>query len=190
MLGAAVVFTALGFLWLVGCWLNYTDWGQKCQPEAPAFGWSVRPSSELDRPAWGREKGRSDGHGETIDPADSSVCRDRAVGDLYRRSSRAMDSPRKSPWLLFAIALGIVVFAVLFFDLAQVSMHSFYRNRLARAYLGASKLDAKKLSEQNRGRPMCDSMTTSSCAPFRRQALNLTRTKRTPRPRLFSRQFV
>ena len=50
-----------------------------------------------------------------------------------------------TPWQLFGIALGIILFAVFFFDPAQVSMHSFYRNRLARAYLGASNLDAGAL---------------------------------------------
>ena len=39
-------------------------------------------------------------------------------------------------------AAAIVLFALVFFDPAQVSMHSFYRNRLSRAYLGASNVDA------------------------------------------------
>ena len=47
-----------------------------------------------------------------------------------------------TPGQLAGIALGIILFAIFFFDPAQVSMHSFYRNRLARAYLGASNLEA------------------------------------------------
>ncbi len=39
-------------------------------------------------------------------------------------------------------ALGIIGFAAAFFDPALVSMHAFYRNRLARAYLGASNPNA------------------------------------------------
>ena len=47
-----------------------------------------------------------------------------------------------SPWSLAGWALAIILFALVFFDPAQVSMHSFYRNRLSRAYLGASNIDA------------------------------------------------
>ncbi|HEX8077249.1 MAG TPA: patatin-like phospholipase family protein, partial [Chthoniobacterales bacterium] len=45
-------------------------------------------------------------------------------------------------WLLaFAVAAAIILFCLVAFDPALVSMHAFYRNRLARAYLGASNLN-------------------------------------------------
>jgi hypothetical protein len=55
-----------------------------------------------------------------------------------------------SLWLIAGVPFGVVLCAAFFFDPAQVSMHSFYRNRLARAYLGASNVDAKERAVNNR----------------------------------------
>jgi GNAT superfamily N-acetyltransferase len=151
MLGAAVVFTALGFLWLVGCWLNYTDWGTK----VPAGGALLSGGAFALLRNWIGRLGpaKKGGLMDMVKPLIPQILAYVAIALLAICIAALLARwihHGTSPWLLFAIALGIVVFAVLFFDPAQVSMHSFYRNRLARAYLGASNLDAKKLSEQNR----------------------------------------
>ncbi len=151
MLGATVVVTALGVLWLAGCWLNYTDWGTN----VPVGGALLSGGAFTLLRNWIGRLGPAKKRGvmDIVKPlipqilayvaiALWSICIAALLARWIHRGT--------SPWLLFVIALGIVVFAVLFFDPAQVSMHSFYRNRLTRAYLGASNLDAKKLSEQNR----------------------------------------
>jgi GNAT superfamily N-acetyltransferase len=151
MLGAAVVVAGLGVLWLTGCWLNYTDWGTS----VPAGGALLSGGAFAFLRNWigglGPEKKSS--VMDMVKPVIPQILAYVAIA-LWAICVAALLArwirQDTSPWLLFAIALGIVVFAVLFFDPAQVSMHSFYRNRLVRAYLGASNLDAKELSEQNR----------------------------------------
>jgi hypothetical protein len=151
LLGAAVVVTALGVLWLAGCWLNYSDWGTKL----PAGGALLSGGAFALLRNWIGRLGpaKKGGLMDMVKPLIPQVLAYLAIA-LWAICIAALLARwihhGASPWLLFAIALGIVVFAVLFFDPAQVSMHSFYRNRLARAYLGASNLDSKQLSEQNR----------------------------------------
>jgi GNAT superfamily N-acetyltransferase len=150
MLGAAVVVTVLGILWLAGCWLNYTDWGTN----VPAGGALLSGGAFTLLRNWIGRLGpaKKGGLMDIVKPLIPQILAYIAIA-LWAICMAALLAGwiknGVSPWVLFAIACGIVVFAVLFFDPAQVSMHSFYRNRLARAYLGASNLDAKKLSEQN-----------------------------------------
>jgi GNAT superfamily N-acetyltransferase len=152
MLGAAVVVTALGILWLAGCWLSYTSWGTKAVPAGGALlsgGAFTLLRNWIGRLGPAKKRGLMD----MVKPLIPQILAYVAIALWAICIAALLAGSIKngvSPWLLFAIAFGIVVFAVLFFDPAQVSMHSFYRNRLARAYLGASNLDAKKLSEQNR----------------------------------------
>jgi GNAT superfamily N-acetyltransferase len=151
MLGAALVFAALAGLWLVGCWFNCTNWGTRM----PAGGALLSGGTFALLRNWIGRLGpaKKGGVMDLVKPlipqilayaaiALWAICIAALLADWIERGV--------SPWLLFAILFGIVVFAVVFFDPAQVSMHSFYRNRLARAYLGASNLDAKQSSEQNR----------------------------------------
>jgi GNAT superfamily N-acetyltransferase len=154
VLGAAVVVTALGVLWLAGCWLSYTSWGTKAVPAGGALlsgGAFTLLRNWIGRLGPAKKRGVMDMVKPLIPQilayvaiALWAIC----VAALLARCIKQSDS--SSCWLLFAIAFGIVVFAILFFDPAQVSMHSFYRNRLTRAYLGASNLDAKKSSAHNR----------------------------------------
>ena len=151
MLGAALVFAALAGLWLAGCWLNCTNWGTRM----PAGGALLSGGTFALLRNWIGRLGpaKKGGVMDLVKPlipqilayaaiALWAICIAALLADWIERGV--------SPWLLFAIVLGVVVFAIVFFDPAQVSMHSFYRNRLARAYLGASNLDAKQSSEQNR----------------------------------------
>jgi GNAT superfamily N-acetyltransferase len=152
MLGAAVVVAGLGVLWLAGCWLSYKSWGTKAVPAGGAL--LSGGAFTLLRNWIGRlGPAKKGGVMDIVKPLIPQILAYVAIA-LWAICIAALLAGQIekgiSPWLLFAIALGIVVFAVLVFDPAQVSMHSFYRSRLARAYLGASNLDAKKLSEQNR----------------------------------------
>jgi hypothetical protein len=154
MLGAALLITTLGVLWLAGCWLSYTSWGTKAVPAGGALlsgGAFTLLRNWIGRLGPAKKGGLMD----LVKPLIPQILAYIAIAlwaiciaALLARCIKQSDS--SSCWLLFAIALGIVAFAILFFDPAQVSMHSFYRNRLARAYLGASNLDAKKSSAQNR----------------------------------------
>jgi len=152
MLGVALVFAALTVLWLAGCWLSYTSWGTKAVPAGGALlsgGAFTLLRNWIGRLGPAKKGGLMD----LVKPLIPQILAYIAIA-LWAICIAALLAGRIekgiSPWLLFAIALGIVVFAIVFFDPAQVSMHSFYRNRLARAYLGASNLDAKKSSAQNR----------------------------------------
>src|SRR5439155_7398930 len=148
LLGAAVVVGVLGVLWLAGCWLNYRHWGTK----VPAGGALLSGGAFALLRNWIGRLGptKKGGVMDIVKPLIPQILAYVAIA-LWAICMAALlagwieggDSKHGvSPWLLFAIALGIVVFAILFFDPAQVSMHSFYRNRLSRAYLGASNLDA------------------------------------------------
>ena len=153
MLGAAVVFAALGVLWLVGCWLNYTDWGTR----VPAGGALLSGGAFALLRNWiGRlgpgKKGRLMDMVKPLIPqilayvaiALWAIC----IAALARCDGFTTDL--RHPGCYLQSHLGSFCFPLLFFDPAQVSMHSFYRNRLARAYLGASNSDAKQSAEQNR----------------------------------------
>jgi GNAT superfamily N-acetyltransferase len=155
ILASALVLAALATIWLIGCWLNYTHWGM----DKPAGGALLSGGAFALLRNWigGLGAGKKGGVMDMIKPLIPQILAYLAivfwavfVATLLAR----WIEDGVSPWLLFAIAAGVVVFAALFFDAAQVSMHSFYRNRLARAYLGASNLDAGALggtsAQQNR----------------------------------------
>jgi hypothetical protein len=155
MLGAALAFAVLGALWLAGCWLNYAHWGLRV-PAGGAFA-SGGAFALLRRWISNLGPAKKGGVMDMIKPLIPQILAYVAIA-LWAICIAALlagwieDSDSKhaiSPWLLFFIALGIVVFAIVFFDPAQVSLHSFYRNRLTRAYLGAS-IDAKQSAANNR----------------------------------------
>jgi GNAT superfamily N-acetyltransferase len=151
MLGAAVVLAMLAVLWLAGCWLKYTDWGT----EVPAGGALISGGAFALLRNWIGRFGPSKKGGimDLIKPlipqilayiaiALWAICIAVLLATLIDRGV--------SPWVLCALALGIIAGAMVLFDPAQVSMHSFYRNRLSRAYLGASNPEAAQSSERNR----------------------------------------
>jgi GNAT superfamily N-acetyltransferase len=153
MIGAALVIAALAGLWLAGCWLHvhYTYWGA-----SPAAGGALLSGGAfaLLRNWIGRlGPAKKGGLMDMVKPLIPQILAYVAI-TLWAICIAFLlvrwIQNGQSSWYVVGIAAGIVVFAILFFDPAQVSLHSFYRNRLARAYLGASNLDAKKLSEQNR----------------------------------------
>lgn len=143
LLGAAFILTAIAALWLAGCWINYTNWGAN----APAGGALVSGGAfALLRNWMGRlGPGKKGGVMDMVKPLIPQILAYVAIA-LWAIFVAAL----LADWIknggsccrLFAIALGIILFAMFFFDAAQVSMHSFYRNRLSRAYLGASNIDA------------------------------------------------
>jgi GNAT superfamily N-acetyltransferase len=143
LLGVAVVLSALAALWLAGCWINYTNWGVKLSAGgALASGGAFA----LLRNWMGRlGPGKKGGIMDMVKPLIPQVLAYVAIA-LWAICVAALLAhwlnDGTSSWVLFAVVLGIVLFALAFFDAAQVSMHSFYRNRLSRAYLGASNIDA------------------------------------------------
>ena len=152
MLGVALVFAALTVLWLAGCWLNYTEWGTK----VPAGGALVSGGAFALLRNWIGRMGpaKKGGVMDIVKPLIPQILAYVAIAlwaiCIAALIAGGIEKYHVSPWLLFAIALGIVLFAAVSFDPAQVSMHSFYRNRLSRAYLGASNPDANQSAEQNR----------------------------------------
>jgi GNAT superfamily N-acetyltransferase len=153
MLGAALVFAALAALWLAGCWLHYTHWGTSAAGGAFASGGAF---ALLRRWISNLGPAKKGGVMDIIKPLIPQILAYVAVA-LWAICISALLAgwieSGASPWLLFFIALGIVVFAIVFFDPAQVSLHSFYRNRLTRAYLGASNpsnIGEGNLAEKNR----------------------------------------
>jgi GNAT superfamily N-acetyltransferase len=146
ILGSALVVAALGALWLAGCWLNYTDWGTKI----PAGGALLSGGAFALLRNWigGLGPAKKGGVMDMVKPLIPQILAYVAIALWAIFVAALLAGWIKngvSPWALFAIALGIVLFTAFFFDPAQVSMHSFYRNRLARAYLGASNLEAGAL---------------------------------------------
>jgi GNAT superfamily N-acetyltransferase len=151
MLGAALVFAALTILWLAGCWLNYTNWGTK----VPAGGALLSGGAFTLLRNWIGRLGpaKKGGFMDIVKPLIPQILAYVAIALWAICVAALLAGWIKSGvpwWILAAVPFCIVLFAIVFFDPAQVSMHSFYRNRLARAYLGASNLDAKKSSAQNR----------------------------------------
>lgn len=144
LLAAALIFAALAALWLAGCWLNYTDWGAN----VPAGGALVSGGAfALLRNWMGRlGPGKKGGVMDIIKPMIPQILAYVAIG-LWAVWIAALLAgwiqKGFSPWSLAGYSSAIVLFALVFFDAAQVSLHSFYRNRLSRAYLGASNLDAR-----------------------------------------------
>jgi GNAT superfamily N-acetyltransferase len=142
LLGVALVLAALAALWLAGCWINYTSWGANL----PAGGALASGGAfALLRNWMGRlGPGKKGGVMDMIKPLIPQILAYIAIAFWAICVAALLAGWIKSgtsPWQLFAIALGIILFAILGFDPAQVSMHSFYRNRLSRAYLGASNID-------------------------------------------------
>jgi GNAT superfamily N-acetyltransferase len=151
MLGAALVFAALTILWLAGCWLNYTNWGTK----VPAGGALLSGGAFTLLRNWIGRLGpaKKGGFMDIVKPLIPQILAYVAIALWAICVAALLAGWIKSGvpwWILAAVPFCIVLFAIVFFDPAQVSIHSFYRNRLSRAYLGASNLDAKKSSEQNR----------------------------------------
>src|SRR6266550_2254568 len=151
MLGVALVFAALTILWLAGCWLNYTNWGTK----VPAGGALLSGGAFTLLRNWIGRLGpaKKGGFMDIVKPLIPQILAYVAIALWAICVAALLAGWIKSGvpwWILAAVPFCIVLFATVFFDPAQVSMHSFYRNRLSRAYLGASNLDAKKSSEQNR----------------------------------------
>jgi hypothetical protein len=144
LLGSALVIGALGALWLAGCWLNYTHWGTRL----PAGGALLSGGVFALLRNWmgGLGPGKKGGVMDVVKPLIPQVLAYVAIA-LWAICIAALLAgwlkDDVSLWWPLGSAAGIVVFALLCFDAAQVSMHSFYRNRLSRAYLGASNLDAR-----------------------------------------------
>jgi GNAT superfamily N-acetyltransferase len=151
MLGAAVLVGGLGVLWLAGCWLN-TNWGTLF----PAGGAVASGGAFALLRNWIGRLGPSKKGGimDVIKPLIPQILAYIAIAlwaiCIAALLAGAIGRHQISPWTLAAFGAIVVLFAIVFFDPAQVSMHSFYRNRLTRAYLGASNLEAKQSSEQNR----------------------------------------
>jgi hypothetical protein len=153
MFGAALVFALLAALWLASRWWHYSHspWSMT----ASAGGAFASSGAFALLRSWIGNLGPAK-KGGVMDMIKRRIPQilaylAAALGAIYIAALLAgWIENGTSPWLMFDIAFGIVVFAILFFDPAQVSMHSFYRNRLARAYVGASNLDAEQSSEKNR----------------------------------------
>ena len=143
LLGAALILAALAALWLAGCWINYTSWGANL----PAGGALVSGGAFALLRNWiGRlGPGKKGGVMDMIKPLIPQILAYVAIAFWAICVAALLAGWIKSgtsPWVPFGISLAIILFAILGFDPAQVSMHSFYRNRLSRAYLGASNIDA------------------------------------------------
>ncbi len=138
LLSAAVIITVLSVLWLVGCWLSY--WGAK----ASASGALLSGGTFALLRNWIGRLGpaKKGGVMDLIKPLIPQILAYIAIAlwsvCIAALLALGIEEYGVPPWGLFASALGIILLAMLFFDPAQVSMHSYYRNRLARAYLGAS----------------------------------------------------
>ncbi len=152
LLAAALIFAGLAALWLIGCLLNYYHWGANW----PAGGALASGGAFALLRNWMGRLGPAKKGGVTdlIKPFIPQILAYLAIVlwavCIVALMARCIEKHPASPWVLFAIACGIILFAVVAFDPAQVSMHSFYRNRLARAYLGASNPDAQRSSIKNR----------------------------------------
>ena len=151
LIGVGVVFAAVGILWLAGCWLNATNWGTKI----PAGGALLSGGAFALLRNWMGRLGpaKKGGVMDLLKPLLPQILAYIAIAlwAICIAALLARGFEKNLPfWLIAGIPFGVVVFAALFFDPAQVSMHSFYRNRLARAYLGASNVDAKERAVENR----------------------------------------
>lgn len=150
MIGVGLVFGVIGILWLAGSWLTATEWGTRI----PAGGAVVSGGIFALLRNWiGRLRpSKKGGLLALLKPLLPQTLAYIAVA-LWAVCIAALivqGMDHFPVWKIAAIALGIVLFAAFFFDPAQVSMHSFYRNRLSRAYLGPSNPDAKEQAAENR----------------------------------------
>jgi hypothetical protein len=152
LLGAALIVGALTVVWLAGCWLNYAKWGTKI----PTGGALISGGAFALLRNWMGRLGPAKKGGVTdiLKPLLPQILAYMAIVlwaiCIAALLAGAIGNDYVSAWTLFLCVAIVVLFAILFFDPAQVSMHSFYRNRLCRAYLGASNPDAKGSSENNR----------------------------------------
>jgi hypothetical protein len=158
LLGTALVSGALAILWLTGCWLNASNWGTKAPGGALISGGAFALLRNWISRLGPAKKG---GIMDVLKPLLPQilayiaiilwmVCIAALLASGIKADVFGFHSTLKTFWLLCACALIVILFAIVFFDPAQVSMHSFYRTRLCRAYLGASNPDADKSSEKNR----------------------------------------
>jgi len=151
LIGVGVVFGVLGMLWLAGCWLNATNWGTKI----PAGGALVSGGAFALLRNWIGRLGPAKKGGvlDLLKPLLPQILAYIAIAlwaiCIASLIARGFET-NLSLLLIVGVPLGIVLFAALFFDPAQVSMHSFYRTRLTRAYLGASNVDARERAVDNR----------------------------------------
>jgi len=152
LLGGALIFAAVGAIWLIGCWLNCSHWGAKW----PAGGAMLSGGVFALLRNWVGRLGpaKKGGVTDVIKPLIPQILAYLAIvlwaSCIAALLAFCMAKDLDSGFWLFIIAVGIVLFAIVSFDPAQVSMHSFYRNRLTRAYLGASNIDAKQSAINNR----------------------------------------
>lgn len=152
MLGTALIFAGLAALWLVGCWLNSTRWGTKIPPGGALISGGA---FALLRNWIGRMgPAKKGGIMDVLKPLLPQILAYIAIVFwaicIAAMLASAIGTHHRSPWTLSLWGAIVVLFAIFCFDPAQVSMHSFYRNRLCRAYLGASNRDAEGSSEKNR----------------------------------------
>ena len=159
LLGTALIFTALTLVWLAGCWLNATQWGTKI----PTGGALISGGAFALLRNWIGRMGpaKKGGFMDILKPllpqilayiaiALWAICIAALLAGWIENGIFGIPGNLNTPLFLLGAGIIIVLFAIFCFDPAQVSMHSFYRNRLCRAYLGASNLDAKGSSENNR----------------------------------------
>jgi hypothetical protein len=159
LLGTALIFGALALLWLVGCWLNSTQWGTKI----PTGGALISGGAFALLRNWIGRMGpaKKGGIMDILKPllpqilayiaiALWAICIAALLAGWIERGIFGIPGNLNTPLFLLGAGIVIVLFAIFCFDPAQVSMHSFYRNRLCRAYLGASNPDAGGSSENNR----------------------------------------
>ena len=159
LLATALIFGAFALLWLVGCWLNSTQWGTKI----PTGGALISGGAFALLRNWIGRMGpvKKGGITDILKPlvpqilayiaiALWTICIAALLAGWIERGIFGIPGNLNTPLFLLVAGIVIVLFAIFCFDPAQVSMHSFYRNRLCRAYLGASNLDAAGSSENNR----------------------------------------
>jgi hypothetical protein len=159
LLGTALIFGALALLWLVGCWLNSTQWGTKI----PTGGALISGGAFALLRNWIGRMGpaKKGGIMDILKPllpqilayiaiALWAICIAALLAGWIENGIFGIPGNLNTPLFLLGAGIVIVLFAIFCFDPAQVSMHSFYRNRLCRAYLGASNPDAGGSSENNR----------------------------------------
>ena len=159
LLATALIFSALALLWLAGCWLNSTHWGTKI----PTGGALISGGAFALLRNWIGRMGpaKKGGIMDVLKPllpqilayiaiALWAICIAALLAGWIENGIFGIPGNLNTPLFLLGAGIVIVLLAIFCFDPAQVSMHSFYRNRLSRAYLGASNLDAKKSAQKNR----------------------------------------
>ena len=148
LLAASVVWTALAGIWLAGAWLHQTKWGTSSATAGAMLTGGVF-SMLRNWMASQLTSSRKSGMLEQLKPLLPQLLAYLALllGAIGVAAGVATGLDHWQGWPFWlgalAVATGVLAFAVFGFDPALVSMHAFYRNRLARAYLGASNRDPK-----------------------------------------------